>query len=79
MKIMRLDGHQRGDERTVTITLRGGDDDFIHLIDSLGAGTALAQKLSNDLAAMTGLVGVEPTNIQVASALEAYAQVLRNK
>jgi hypothetical protein len=77
MRIFISPGHVKGGERTMTITLRGNDDDFIGLIDE---GSGLSGHLGNLAAQVgthTGLVADRSDDrAQAARLLRRAAEVL---
>jgi len=74
-----MDGSLKGEQRTVSVRLTGVDAEFMHLIDSLDAGTAQAQELARKLSQHTGIIAVEPDTTHIARALRAYADLIEGK
>lgn len=72
-----IDSRTRGDERTLTITLRGDDDDFIGLIDE---GDGLAGQFGNlaaRIAQATGLVDARADDrAEAARLMRRAAEIL---
>lgn len=53
---IHVDGHTRGDERTVTVMLRGTDDDFLDLVDQGSGMSGTLGVLAAKINASVGLV-----------------------
>jgi len=61
--------HKRGDERTMTVTLRGTDDDFIGLIDEGSNASGVLGMLTAKIAQVTGLVAERADDRAMAARL----------
>lgn len=71
MEIFISPGHIVGDVRTMTVTLRGNDGDFINMIDEGSGSTGDVGILAAKMASATGLVD---SNVDVSA---SAARLLR--
>lgn len=73
----RIDGRISGNERTLTITMRGSDDDFIQLIDEGSGRNGTLGNLAAMIAKATGLVDERTDDrAQAARLMRRAAEIL---